>query len=37
MQNLIQKFKQGSIVFDKLGILSEKLEPLTSTNYHRVE
>ena len=26
MQNPIQKFRQNSIVFEKLGILSEKLK-----------
>ena len=37
MQNLIQKFRQMSIVFDKRGVLSEKFLVLTSSNYHRVE
>ena len=36
MQNLIQKFRQNSIVFEKPGILSKKLKTLTSSNYHRV-
>ena len=26
MQNLLQKFRQSSIVFEKLSILSEKFE-----------
>ena len=37
MQNLIQKFRQMSIVFDKRGVLSEKFLILTSSNHHRVE
>ena len=37
MQNPTQKFRQSSIVFEKLGILSSKLETLTSSNCHRVE
>ena len=37
MQNLIQKFRQSSIVFEKPGFLSEKLKILTSSNYHRVQ
>ena len=36
MQNPIRKFRQNSIVFEKPGILSEKLKTLTSTNYHRL-
>ena len=36
MRNPIQKFRQNSIVFEKLG-LSEKLKTLTSSNYHRVQ
>ena len=36
MQNFIQKFRQSSIVFEKLCILSEKWKTLTSSNYHRV-
>ena len=36
MQNAIKKFRQGSIVFEKSGILSKKLKTLTSSNYHRV-
>ena len=37
MQNPIQKFRQSSIVFGKPGILSEKLETLTSSNYPTVQ
>ena len=37
MQNPIQKFKHGSIVFEEPGILPEKLKTLRSYNYHRVE
>ena len=33
MQNAIQTFRQTSIVFEKLGILSENLKTLTSSNY----
>ena len=33
MQNTIQKFGQGSIVFEKPGIPSENLKTLTSSNY----
>ena len=33
MQNHTQKFRQSSVVFKKLGILSENLETLTSYNY----
>ena len=33
MQNPIQKFRQSSIVFQKPGILPEKLKVLTSSNY----
>ena len=36
MQNSTQKFRQSSIVFEKPGILSEKLKTLTSSNYNRV-
>ena len=32
-----QKFKQSSIVFKKLGILSRKLKTLTSSNCRRIE
>ena len=35
MQNPIQKFRQSSIVFEKPGILSEKLKTLTNSNYNR--
>ena len=37
MQNPIQKFRQSSIVFEKLGILPEKLKILTSSNNRWVE
>ena len=37
MQNLIEKFRKSSIVFEKPGILSEKLKTLTSSNYHSAE
>ena len=37
MQNTIQNFRQRSIVFEKLGILSEKLKTLTSSNYPTVQ
>ena len=37
MQNPIQKFKQSSTVFEKLGILPEKSKTSTSSNYHRVQ
>ena len=37
MQNVIQKFRQSSIVFEKPGILSEKLKTLTSSNYPTVQ
>ena len=33
MQNTIQKLRQNSIVFEKPGILPEKLKTLTSSNY----
>ena len=36
MQNPIQKFRQSSI-FEKPGILSEKLKTLTSSNYPTVQ
>ena len=29
----MQKFRQGSVVFEKPGILSEELGTLTSSNY----
>ena len=32
MQNTVQKVRQSSIVFEKPGILSENLKPLTSPN-----
>ena len=37
MQNLIQKFRQSSIFFEKPGIKSEKLKTLTNSDYYRVE
>ena len=37
MQNFLQKFRQSSIVFEKPGILSEKVKTLRSSNYHRVQ
>ena len=37
MRNATQKFRQGPIVFEKPGFLSEKLKTLTSSNYHRVQ
>ena len=36
MQNPIYKLRQSSIVFEKPGILSEKLKTLTSSNYPTV-
>ena len=36
MQNTIQKFRQSTIVFKKLGILSKNLKTLTSSNYPTV-
>ena len=33
----MEKFRQTSIVFEKLGILSEKMKALTSSNYHTVQ
>ena len=36
MQNAIEKFTQSSIAFEKLGILSENLKTLTSSNYPTV-
>ena len=36
MQNPIQKFRQSSIVFEKPGILPEKLKTLTSSNNQRL-
>ena len=35
-QNSAQKFRQSSIVFEKPGILSEKLKTLTRFNEHWV-
>ena len=37
MRNTIQKFRQSSIVFEKLRILSENLKTLTSSNYPTVQ
>ena len=37
MLNTIQKFRQGFIVFEKPGILSENLKNLTSSNYPAVQ
>ena len=37
MQNTIQKFRQGSMVFEKPGILFENLKTLTSSNYPTVQ
>ena len=37
MQNLIKKFRQSSIVFEKLRILSENLKTLTSFTYPTVQ
>ena len=37
MQNPIQKIRQSSIVFEKLGILPENLKTLTSSNYPTVQ
>ena len=34
MQNPMQKYRQSSIVFEKPGLLSEKLKTLTSSNYN---
>ena len=36
MQNSTQKFRQSTIVFEKPGILSEKLKTLTSSIYNRL-
>ena len=33
MQNLIQKFRQSSIVFERAGILPESFKTLISSNY----
>ena len=37
MENPIQKSRQSSTVFKKLGILSENLKTLTSSNYPTVQ
>ena len=37
MQNTIQKFRQGSIVFEKPGILSENLKTLATSDYPTVQ
>ena len=37
IQNPIQKFRQGSIVFEKPGILSENLKTLASSYYPTVQ
>ena len=37
MENPKQKFRQNFIVFEKPGILSEKLKTLPSSNQYRVE
>ena len=37
MQNTIQKLRQSSIVFEKLGILSDNLKTLTISNYPTVQ
>ena len=37
MQNLIQKFRQSSKVFEKPGILFETLKTFMSTNYPKVQ
>ena len=37
MKNIIQKFRQSSLVFEKPGILSENLKNLTSSNYPTVQ
>ena len=37
MQNIIQKFRQGSMVFEKPGILFANLKTLTSSNYPTVQ
>ena len=36
MQSALQKFRQGPIVFEKPGIVSENLKNLTSSNYPTV-
>ena len=37
MQNVIQKFRQSSIVFEKSGILLENLKTLTNSNYPAIQ
>ena len=37
MQNVIRKFRQSSVVFEKPGILPENLKTLTSSNYPTVQ
>ena len=37
MQNIIQKFRQSSIVFKKPGIFPENLKTLMSSNYPIVQ
>ena len=37
MQNVIQKFRQSSIVIEKQGIWFENLKTLTSSNYPTVQ
>ena len=37
MQNPTQRFRQGSIVFEKPGILFENLKNLTRSNYPTVQ
>ena len=37
MQNLIQEFRQSSIVYEKPGILSKNLKTLTSSNYPTIQ
>ena len=36
MQNLIENFRRSSIVFEKLGIFSEKLKTLMSSNFAKI-
>ena len=36
MQNRIQKFRQGSIIFEKPRVLCEKLKTLTSSSYRKL-
>ena len=37
MQNIIQKFRQSSIVFEKPGIMSKNLKILANSNYSAVQ